>query len=66
MSDQDIDLCLIAVLLLRRKRKRENTLKKRKKRKYWVRSIYRKREEHGIFHCLVQELRLGDREFYFR
>ena len=33
---------------------------------FWVRQIYQKREELGAYHTLVQELRLHDREFFFR
>ena len=32
----------------------------------WVREIYKQREIGGIYHTLVQEMSLGDREFYFK
>ena len=31
----------------------------------WVREIFQRREEHGVFSNLVTELQLGDREYYF-
>ena len=32
----------------------------------WVRDIYKQREEKSVYHTLVQEIHLGDREFYFK
>ena len=29
-----------------------------KKRKYWIREIFREREENGVFSTLVQEIKL--------
>ena len=42
--------------------------KKKKKRKYgfWVREIYKKRKEQGVFSNLLRELRLDDREYFFK
>ena len=40
--------------------------KKKKKRKFWVREIYKKREEQGVFSNLLRELRLDDREYFFK
>ena len=37
-----------------------------KVREKWVRQIYKQREKSGIFHNLVREMALGDREFYFK
>ena len=33
--------------------------------KYWFREIFRKREENSTF-TFLQEMKLGDREYYFR
>lgn len=63
MDEEDVDYLLVAVLLRRRRRRRD--VEKRKKR-FWVREIYQKRSTHGLFHSLVQELRLADREYYFK
>ena len=38
----------------------------KKKRKYCVRIIYQDRKEKGEYHLLVKELRLHDREYFFR
>jgi len=53
---------VLVITVLRRRREREA----RRKRRFWIREIFKKREEFGAYHTLVQELRLGDREFYFR
>ena len=55
---------LLLLLLLRRRRKKRALRRalKRTKRMFWVRNIFRKREEFGEFHRLVQELRNEDRE----
>ena len=44
-------------------------LKKSRKRKApfaWVRNLYKEREEKDAYRMLVREMRLGDREYYFR
>ena len=41
-------------------------LKFKKKRKCWVRKIYQDRIEKGEYHLLVKELRIHDREYFFR
>ena len=38
----------------------------KRKRKYWVRNIFQKQNELGTFSTLVNEMRLGDREYYFK
>ena len=50
-------------LLSRRSRARE---KQAKGRRFWVRAIFRQRQRFGCYHTLVQELRLGDREWHFK
>ena len=49
---------LLLLLLLRRRRKRRALRRavKRAKHKFWVRNIFRKLEQLGEFHRLVQEL----------
>ena len=57
------DPYLLVIAVLRRRREREA----RRKRRFWIREILKKKsEEFGAYHTLVQELRLGDREFYLR
>ena len=57
--------CILVLLLLlsRRSRARE---KRAKGRRFWVRAIFRQRQRFGCYHTLVQELRLGDREWHFK
>ena len=63
-GEKDIFFLQIAVLKKNWKKKKKKKLKL-KKWKYWVREIFRKREENVDF-TLVQEIKLGDREYYFR
>ena len=39
---------------------------KQKRRKFWVRDLYRERDEKGEFNKLVQDLRLHDHEYFFQ
>ena len=55
--------CFYFAKLSTRKKKDE---KARKKRTIWVRQIYEQREKSSMFHILVREMALGDREFYFK
>ena len=66
-SDEEMMDMLSLLLITRRRRKRKNVKKKhRQKPRFWVRPIFQLREQHGEYHCLVQELRRGDREYFFR
>ena len=55
-------------LIIRRKRKQrvEKKIKPRQKPRFWVRNIFQLREEYGEYHCLIKELREGDRKYFFR
>ena len=46
--------------------KRKNKKKINKSIRFWVREIFKKRNQHGLYNNLIQELRFGDREFYFK
>ena len=59
--DEDTEIELLLVLVLRRLRE-----KQKRKRNVWVKQIYRDREKYGAFHTLIHQLRLSDRECYFR
>ncbi len=48
---------IVAIILKRRKRRRRN-------RKVWTREWIRKRDRHGAYHQLLQELKLCDRNAY--
>ena len=65
MADVEEQLLLCALLVIMRRRRRRTNLKRRRKR-FWVRDIYQRRAAQGEYANLVRELRLGDREFYFR
>ena len=55
---------LLLLLLLRRLRKKRvlHRALKRIKHMFWVRNIFRKHEELGEFHGLIEELQNEDRE----
>ena len=38
----------------------------KKKEKTWVREIFEKRIEQGVYHSSLKEMRVNDRESYFR
>ena len=65
MDDEEAIISLNYILLKCRFRRKAER-KARKKRSLWVRQIYRKREESGIYHTLVQKMALGDRRSYFK
>lgn len=64
MDEEEILLSLGFILLKRSQRRRKERTEQN--RKIWVREIFRQRENRGIFHTLVQEMALGDRELYFK
>ena len=37
-----------------------------RKHRFWVREIFKNRPQFGTFHTLVQELRLHERELFYR
>jgi hypothetical protein len=52
---------LILIILFRRNRR-----KVKRTPRFWVRPIFAKRKSKGEFHCLVQEMKLGDHELFFK
>ena len=60
-DDDEFDDLMLAYRFLRGRARRRKV-----KRSVWVRGIFMKRKERGTFHTLVQEMRLNDRESYFR
>ena len=40
--------------------------REKRKQKYWGSNIFRKRKKLGSFSTLVNQMRLGDREYYFK
>ena len=55
------------LLIMRRRRKRRGKIEKNPCRasRFWIRQIFLLREEYGEYHRLIQELREGDREYFF-
>ena len=56
------------ILIMRRRRKRRGKIEKNPRRapRFWIRQIFLLREEYGEYHHLIQELREGDLEYFFR
>ena len=55
-------VCMIALL----RHRRIKVKKEKRKHKLWVRQFFLQRQEQGQFHTLFQELKLHDREYFFR
>ena len=56
---------LLQLLIMRRRRRRELACQ-RQPRTFWIREMFLKRKTHGQFENLVKEIRLNDRETFFR
>ena len=54
---------LLLLVIFRRRRKR---LKNKYKKRFWVRKIFKERNQKGEYHLLVKDLRLFDHEFFFK
>ena len=69
-SDSDAELMdMFSLLFMMRRRRKKRELVKKKQRKapkFWVREIFQLRMQYGEYHRLIQELRRGDREYFFR
>ena len=65
METSDLeDIALFSMfLMIHRISKRRNS---GKKRRFWVRQLFKQREQCGVFNSLIQEMRFMDREAYFR
>ena len=59
---------LLLLMILRRRRRREKSdgRMQKKKKRFWVRDIFKKRMKLGDYHRLFLELKLSDREYFFR
>ena len=57
---------LALILVMRYVRRKKKLEKKRTRRKYWVRPMLQGRTNYGQYHTLFAELRLHDREYFFR
>ena len=54
---------MLVFMAIQQRRKRQQIVRKHL---FWVREIFKNRPQFGTFHTLVQELRLHDREFFYR
>ncbi|PFX24144.1 hypothetical protein AWC38_SpisGene11300 [Stylophora pistillata] len=67
MDAKDAELLMgVNILLLLSLLKRRIAARAKKKFRFWVRQVLRERETYGAFHTLFNELRLFDREYFFR
>ena len=60
-SSEEKELALLGFALIMDDDGKKN---KKRKHRFWVREIYKKREEQGVFSNLLRELRLDDRVFF--
>ena len=54
-------ICALALLKMFDKVDNEDT-----GRRFWVRKIFQERKKYGLYHILTDELRLFDKEYFFR
>ena len=54
-------ICALALLVMLDKVENEDT-----GRRFWVRKIFQERKKYGLYHILTDELRLFDKEYFFR
>lgn len=57
--------CQLIIALLRKKRSLL-LMSKPRKRRFWVRQFLKQRKQQSQYHILVEELRLYDREYFFK
>ena len=65
-DNSEDELIEMASLLLIMRRRRKIEKNPRRAPRFWIRQIFVLREEYGEYHRLIQELREGDREYFFR
>ena len=61
--EEVLELGYFYLKMIKRRKKKKET---KKKRKHWVKALFLQRETKGTYNLLLQELRLTDREGYFR
>ena len=54
-------ICALSLLEMLEKVENEDT-----GRRFWVRKIFQERKKYGLYHILTDELRLFDKEYFFR
>ena len=63
MTDDELDGYLVLILFMLKKKKSWTS---KKSENFWVREIFKKRPVYGLSNNVVHELRIGDRELYFK
>ena len=63
MTNDELDGYLVLIFFMLKKKK---SLPLKKSKRFWVREIFKKRTAYGLYNNLKHELRIGDREFYFK
>ena len=66
VDEEENEEALLLMLLHRNRRRRKERQPEKRWWSCWVREIYTKRKQQGDYHNLVLEMRLVDREIYFR
>ena len=64
--DNEEAIIFLSYMLMKYRFHSKAESKAQKKISFWLRQIYRQREEKGIHHTLVQEMALADQESYFK
>lgn len=59
-------ICVLALVNARFSIMKKQTPTKRRRKRFWIREYLKQREKYGQFHTLFSELRLSDREYFFR
>ena len=54
-------ICALTLLVMLDKMENEDT-----GRRFWVRKIFQEKKEYGLYRILTDELRLFDKEYFFR
>ena len=66
VDEEENEEALILMLLHRNRRWRKERQPEKRWQSCWVREIFTKRKQQEDYHNHVLEMRLVDREFYFR
>ena len=59
-------ICVLALVNARFSILKKQKPSKQETKRFWIRECLKKREKYGQFHTLFSELRLSDREYFFR
>ena len=58
--------CVLALIIARFFILKKQKPTKRRTKRFWIRIYLKEKEKYGQFHTLFSELRLSDREYFFR